>query len=61
MRDERQDELILIAIFRDRDSYRANASNPEQDRGYRQMREHLAADPEWTDGEPVYASTGGGG
>jgi len=58
--DDRPDELLLVAIFRDRDSYRANASDPEQDRWYRQMREHLQADPEWTDGE-VYASTGGGG
>ncbi|HEY3061077.1 MAG TPA: antibiotic biosynthesis monooxygenase [Chloroflexota bacterium] len=59
--DERPNEMILVAIFRDRDSYRANASDPEQDRWYRQMREHLAADPEWTDGELVHASTGGGG
>ena len=59
--DERPDELILVAIFRDRDSYRANASDPEQDRWYRQMREHLESDPEWTDGELIFASTGGGG
>ena len=59
--DDQPDELLLVAIFRDRDSYRANASDPEQDRWYRQMREHLQADPEWTDGELVYASTGGGG
>ena len=59
--DERPDELILVAIFRDRDAYRANASDPEQDRWYRRMREHLDADPEWTDGELVYASTAGGG
>jgi quinol monooxygenase YgiN len=30
--DERPDELILVAICRDRDAYRANASDPEQDR-----------------------------
>jgi quinol monooxygenase YgiN len=59
--DDRPDELVLVAIFRDRDSYRANASDPEQDRWYRQMREHLEADPEWTDGELVFASTAGGG
>ena len=45
----------------DRDAYRANASDPEQDRWYRRMREHLDADPEWTDGELVYASTAGDG
>jgi len=59
--DNRPDELLLVAVFRDRDSYRANASDPEQDRWYRQMREHLEADPEWTDGELVYASTRGRG
>ena|SRR5436190_21905704 len=44
--DERPDELILVAIFRDPDAYRANASDPEQDRRYRRMREHLDADPD---------------
>ena len=44
--DHRPDELILLAVFRDRESYRANASDPEQDRWCRQMREHLEADPE---------------
>jgi len=58
--DGRPDELIMLAIFRDRESYRANASDPEQDRWYRQMREHLEADPEWTDGELVYTSTSAG-
>ena len=56
--DERPDELILVAIFRDRESYRANADDPEQDRWYRQLREHLQADPEWTDGELVFAGPG---
>ncbi|HET6320184.1 MAG TPA: antibiotic biosynthesis monooxygenase [Chloroflexota bacterium] len=58
--DQHPDEVILVAIFRDRESYRANASDPEQDRWYRRMREHLAADPEWTDGELVFASTADG-
>ena len=51
------DELVLVAIFQDRESYRANAEDPEQDRWYRQMREHLQADPEWTDGEVIFAGT----
>jgi quinol monooxygenase YgiN len=49
--DNAPNERLLVAIFRDRDSYRRNAEDPEQDRWYRRMREHLAADPEWTDGE----------
>jgi quinol monooxygenase YgiN len=55
--DTRPDELVLVAIFQDRASYRANAEDPEQDRWYRQMREHLQADPEWTDGEVIFAGT----
>jgi quinol monooxygenase YgiN len=58
--DNRPDEVILFVIFRDRESYRANGNDPDQDRWYRQMREHLDADPEWTDGEVVFASTSPG-
>ena len=48
--DGRPDELIGVAVFRDRESYRANASDPAQDAWYRRLREHLEADPEWDDG-----------
>jgi hypothetical protein len=49
--DKRPGELIGVAVFRDRQSYQANAADPEQDRWYRRFREHLQADPEWEDGE----------
>jgi quinol monooxygenase YgiN len=49
--DNKPNELILMAIFEDRQTYRANADDPEQDRWYRRMREHLEADPAWEDGE----------
>jgi hypothetical protein len=49
--DKRSGELIGVAVFRDRQSYQANAQDPEQDRWYRRFREHLTADPEWEDGE----------
>ena len=51
-------EYVLVAIFRDRETYRANAADPQQDRSYRQWRQHLEADPEWIDGEVVYAEMG---
>jgi quinol monooxygenase YgiN len=60
--DRDPQEHVLVAVFRDRDSYHANAADPEQDRWYRRWREHMEADPEWTDGEVVFASasmTGG--
>ena len=48
--DGRPDELIGVAVFRDRESYRANGSDPAQDAWYQRLREHLEADPEWDDG-----------
>ncbi|RIK38714.1 MAG: hypothetical protein DCC58_16290 [Chloroflexi bacterium] len=53
--DGRPGEYLLVAIFPDRASYRANAENPATDQFYRQMRALLAADPEWNDGEVVHA------
>ncbi len=44
-------EAVLVAIFADRAAYQTNAADPEQDRWYRRMREHLEADPSWEDGE----------
>jgi quinol monooxygenase YgiN len=51
--DEKADELIGVAVFRDRASYEANANNPEQDRWFRRLREILLSDPQWEDGEYV--------
>ena len=44
------DELWGTAVFEDEKSYRANASDPEQDKWYRRLRGLLVADPEWHDG-----------
>lgn len=54
--DNQADSAILVAIFQSREAYRANANDPEQDRWFQQLRQHLAADPEWTDGEVIFAS-----
>jgi len=53
-------EYFLVGIFRDRETYYANARDPETDRWYRRMRATLAADPEWHDGEVVQAQLLGG-
>ncbi len=50
-------EYYLVVLFEDRESYRKNAEDPAQDRRYREMRELLAEDPEWHDGEVVWSST----
>ena len=44
-------ELIGIAAFSDRESYLANANDPEQHQWYLKLRELLEADPAWEDGE----------
>jgi quinol monooxygenase YgiN len=49
------DEVMLVAIFRDRESYMRNADDPAQDARYREMRALLESDPEWMDGEFVSA------
>jgi quinol monooxygenase YgiN len=47
---EKNGDVWIMAVFKDEPSYRANASSPEQDKAYRQMRDLLEADPEWHDG-----------
>jgi hypothetical protein len=53
--DRETGELIGVAIFDDRETYRANAEDPEQDAWYRKLREHLESDPVWEDGEFISA------
>lgn len=57
--DADPDEYYLLAVFEDRDSYRRNADDPEQDSRYRRMRELLDADPEWHDGDIVAMDVSG--
>jgi quinol monooxygenase YgiN len=54
--DEDPDEFWLVAVFRDKDSYFANADSPEQDQEFRRLRAQLTADPEWHDGEVIFNS-----
>ena len=54
--DSDSQDLILAVVFKDKESYVANAEDPEQDRWYQEMRQHLEADPEWHDGEVIYSS-----
>jgi quinol monooxygenase YgiN len=54
--DDDPNVLYLVIVFSDKASYVANAQSPAQDARYREMREMLATDPEWHDGEVVYAA-----
>jgi quinol monooxygenase YgiN len=53
--DDDTSELWIVAIFRDKDAYFANADSPEQDAEFQRLRSMLEADPEWHDGEIVFS------
>ncbi len=48
-------EFIGAVLFESREAYMANANSPEQDRWYQDFRALLESDPEWNDGEIVFA------
>jgi quinol monooxygenase YgiN len=57
--DADPNELYMTVIFESKEAYVANAQSPESDAQYRQMLEWLEAEPEWHDGEIVYAEQAG--
>ena len=48
-------EFLGVAVFKDKRSYTANAKDPEQDKWYGQLRLLLQSDPEWNDGQYIFA------
>jgi len=50
------DEFFLVAVFKDRDTYEANADSTEQHDRYLKFRSFLAEDPQWNDGTIVSAT-----
>lgn len=59
--DADSDEFYLVAIFRDKESYQANADDPKQHERYLIFRSFLADDPEWNDGAIISATGPGSG
>lgn len=51
--DANPNEIMMAVVFDDKASYHANAASPDQDARFRKMRELLASDPEWHDGEVI--------
>ena len=49
--DNRENEVLIVAMFDDSDSYRRNANDPAQHQRYLEYRAMLEDDPEWSDGE----------
>jgi heme-degrading monooxygenase HmoA len=54
--DSDSDEFYLVAVFKDKESYQANADDPKQHERYLIFRSYLEADPEWHDGMIVSAT-----
>jgi heme-degrading monooxygenase HmoA len=54
--DSDPDEFYLVAIFRNRETYQANADSLDQHERYLIFRSFLIADPEWHDGFIVSAT-----
>ena len=52
--DSNPNEVMLAVFFQDKESYQANADDPEMNKEYEQYRELLDADPEWNDGEVIH-------
>ena len=48
--DRDSNEFYLVAIFKDKETYLANADSPQQHERYLAFRSFLENDPEWHDG-----------
>jgi quinol monooxygenase YgiN len=51
--EDKENELILAVVFRDKDSYMRNADDPAQDDQYRKLVDLLEGPPSWEDGEII--------
>ena len=48
---------FVTTVFESKSAYKKFADSPEQSKRFEKMRELLAADPEWHDGEVVHHDT----
>jgi quinol monooxygenase YgiN len=53
--DDDPETLYLAVVFESKDAYFKNANSPEQNERYEEMMQWLTAEPEWHDGEVVFA------
>ena len=59
--DKDPDEFYLVAIFKDKETYLANADSAQQHEQYLKFRSFLVDDPEWNDGFILSATGPGSG
>jgi hypothetical protein len=55
--DQDPDEFYLVAIFKDKETYTANADSADQHQRFLVFRSFLVDDPEWHDGM-ILSATG---
>ena len=48
--DRDSQDWIMIGIFEDKEAFMSNANDPEQDRWFWRVMEHLESEPQWNDG-----------
>lgn len=54
--DRNPREFFMAVLFESREAYFANAESPEQHQRFLKLMQVLEAEPEWHDGEVVYAT-----
>ena len=52
--DSDPSEFFLVVQFEDKDSYFANANDPQTNAEFQEMAKYFAEEPQWHDGEVVY-------
>jgi hypothetical protein len=56
--ENREGEVVIVAVFEDADSYWKNANDPAQHDRYMRYRALLEDEPQWSDGEWIQAPEG---
>jgi quinol monooxygenase YgiN len=54
--DSGNDEYVTAAVWSDKETYSKNAADERQQRWFARVRELMAGDPEWNDGEVIFAA-----
>ncbi len=55
--DNDPDQISIVAIFSDRETYHANAADPAQDAWYQKLKPLIDGDTTWTDGAVIMSGT----
>lgn len=56
--ENREGEVVIVAVFEDAESYWKNADDPAQNERYQRYRALLEDEPEWSDGEWIQGPEG---